>query len=120
MSIRKLDQKQVAYIIRERKKNTSSKTIATRVGVTPRRVYQIYAYYVKTGDIPTRRKIGRPKREPTQKEIKIVTKMYSAVPQGVNRLTRQLQADQIQISHDIVRKIMKAKGLSPRALAKKT
>ena len=37
------------------------------MGVT-QRVRQIYAHYVKTGNISTKRKIGRPKKEPTQRD----------------------------------------------------
>ena len=119
MTIRRLDEKQVKYIIRERKKNTKSSVIAKRMNVTTRRVNQIYAHYVKTGSAPIARRIGRPKIEPTQKEIKIVTETYKQKPLGVVRLTKYLHTLGIQISYSTVQKIMIAKGLVSPSLAKR-
>ena len=89
------------------------------MGVTPQRVHQIYAHYVKTGDAPKRSKIGRPKKEPTQKEIQMVIEIYAANPQGATRITQQLHTNHIQISHNTVRKIMKMEGLSSPAPTRK-
>ena len=119
MTIRRLDEKQVKYIIRERKKNTKSSVIAKRMNVTTRRVNQIYAHYVKTGSAPIARRIGRPKIEPTQKEIKIVTETYKQKPLGVVRLTKYLHTLGIQISYSTVQKIMIAKGLVSPSPAKR-
>ncbi len=115
----KLNEKQIAYIIRERKKGTSSSIIASRMKVTPRRVYQIYERYVKTGSAPKQLKVGRPKREPTAKEIQMVVEAYDTDPQGAIRLAQQLRNSHMQISYDTVQKIMKAKGLASPAPAKR-
>ena len=99
-------------------KGTNPSVIAQKTKVTSRRVYQIYRHYIQTGSAPVPHKIGRPKKEPTQKEIQIVTEMYIADPQGVNRLTRQLHAAHIQISYSTVRKIIKSENLLARAKRK--
>ena len=94
MSITKLNEKQVSYIIRGMKKGTKPSIIAQRMKISSRRVYQIYRYYVQTGSAPKHSKIGRPKNEPTQKEIQMVIAAYAAYPQGAIRLTKQLRDDQ--------------------------
>ena len=87
--------------------------------VTVQHVCQIYAHYVKTGNIPTRYKIGIAKRKPTQKEIQMVIEIYDANPQGAIRITQKLHVNCIQISHNTVRKIMKMEGLSAPAPVKR-
>ena len=87
--------------------------------ISSRRVYQIYRYYVQTGSAPKHRKVERPKKEPTQKEIQMVIEAYVAYPQGAIRLTKQLHDDHRQISYRSVKKIMKAKGLLSPATMKK-
>ena len=108
----KLNEKQIAYIIRERKKGTKPSVIAQRMNVSSRRVYQIYKHYVQTGSAPKHRKAGRPKKEPTQQEIQMVIAAYTAYSHGAIRLTKQLCDDHRQISYSKVKKIMKAEGLS--------
>ena len=101
------------------KKGTKPAIIAQRMKISSRQVYQIYRYYVQTGSAPKHRKVGRPKKEPTQKEIQMVIEAYVAYPQGAIRLTKQLHDDHRQISYRSVKKIMKAKGLLSPATMKK-
>ena len=112
----KLNEKQIAYIIRERKKPS---VIAQRINVSSRRIYQIYKHYVQTRSVPKHLKAGRPKKEPTQQEIQMVIEAYAAYSQGAIRLTKQLRDDHRQISYSKVKKIMKAEGLSSPCHMKK-
>ena len=100
MPITKLNEKQISYIIREMKKGTKPSTIAQRMKISSRRVYQIYGHYVQTGSASKHKKIGRPKKEPTEKEIQMVIETYDAYPQGAIRITKQLQSNHIQISRN--------------------
>ena len=119
MPITKLNEKQISYIIREMKKGTKPSTIAQRMKISSRRVYQIYGHYVQTGSAPKHKKIGRPKKEPTEKEIQMVIETYDAYPQGAIRITKQLQSNHIQISRNTVKKIMSREGLSYPSSVKK-
>ncbi len=115
-----LNEKQIAYIIREMRKGTSSSIIAERMKVTPRRVYQIYEYYIQTGSVPKQLNAGRPKIEPTPKQIQIVTAAYNDDPRGAIFIAKHLRSARIQISYNTVKKIMKAKGLASPASTNRT
>ncbi len=119
MPIRKLEKKQVLSIISQRRKGVKLSVIADQFNITEQRICQIYSHYVKTGSPPTQKKIGRPNKEPTHKEIQAVMKMYNKRHFGVIRLTKELQRLHIQISYRSVRKIMYEKGLITPAPAKR-
>ncbi len=111
MSIRKLEKKDVLSIISQRRKRVKLSVIADQFNITQQRVCQIYSHYIKTGSPPAQKKIGRPNKEPTRKEIQTVMKIYNKRHFGAVRLTKELRRLHIQISYRDVRKIMYKKGL---------
>ena len=110
MTARKLDERGISDIILQRQNGTKLSVIATQFNVTPQRICQIYSHYLKTGSVPTSKKTGRPSKEPTKKEIRLVKKTYKRKPQGMIRLAKQLRNSNIHISYDTVQKIMIAEG----------
>ncbi|AGK60127.1 hypothetical protein Asulf_00091 [Archaeoglobus sulfaticallidus PM70-1] len=72
----KLDEKAIKWIIREKEKGTSTRTIAEIENITPRRVNQIYKRYKDTGKIPEPKKLGRPRKELSEEEIKAIKEAY--------------------------------------------
>ncbi len=110
MATRKLDRREILEIISQRQNGTKLSVIATQFSVTPQRVCQIYSHYLETGSAPTLKKTGRPSKEPTKKEIRLVKKAYNRKPQGMVYLARRMRNSNIHISYNTVRKIMIAEG----------
>ena len=112
----KLDPVKVGWIVREMEKgDKDSAEIATSMGVSVRRVQQIYAKYRKTGKVPALGMPGRPKVEIPDHVKMIVEAAFLEYPTGAVRLGRRINAtSRIHISHRIIHLIMREKGFASK------
>nr|WP_052297390.1 helix-turn-helix domain-containing protein [Methanotorris igneus] len=70
----KLNDKKIRKIIRWKEKGFETSRIAKKVGVTPRRVQQIWKEYKETGEIPKIKRRGRKPKKISKEEIDLVLK----------------------------------------------
>ena len=89
----KLDPVKVGWIVREMEKGTQTGAeIADRMGVSARRVQQIYAEYRRTGAVPVLGMPGRPKKEIPDHAKIAVEEAFRLHRLGASRLERILDA----------------------------
>ena len=112
----KLDPVKVGWIVREMEKGTkTSAKIVDRMGVSARRVQQLYAEYRRTGAVPVLGMPGRPRKEiPDHAKIEIEA-AFRLHRLGAVRLERILDTTaRIHIPHNTIHRIMREKGLAAR------
>ncbi|MEM4092645.1 MAG: hypothetical protein QW837_06310 [Conexivisphaerales archaeon] len=79
VNMTKLDARRMEYIVREKAdKGKSSVVIPQALGISKRRVDQVYHYYTDNGCIPSLAKPGRKKGdELTEDEVNLILNSYS-------------------------------------------
>jgi putative transposase len=115
----KLDEKAIKWIIREKEKGTLAKEIAEIEGVTPRRVNQIYRQYRDTGEIPKLRKPGRPKKELTEEDIKVIKDTHEEYRCNAIVSQKILKERGYNISKNKIHKVLKMLGYAREEKNKK-
>ena len=93
-----------------RRKNEGWTTYQARkiAGISIRRVNQVWGYYQETGQIPEiGKKVGRPSRPITAKEITLVEETYSKYRVSASTLERVIERDyEIHIPHNHIHRIL--------------
>jgi len=104
----KLSKPKVLEIIRMKNEGITSYQVRKVAGISVRRVDQIYAYYLQTGEPPAiGRRMGRPTRPITRIEIKLVQKAYEKYRVSAATLERLIRRDyRMHIPHNHVHKIL--------------
>ncbi|MDG7044692.1 MAG: transposase [Nitrososphaerota archaeon] len=114
----KLDARQMEYIVREKaSKGKSSVVISQALGISKRRVDQVYRYYTDNGCIPSLAMPGRKKGdELTEDEVNLILNSYSKYLVNALYLQHMIRADTgININHNRIQRVMNASGLSSGA-----
>ena len=83
----KLTRRRIRWLIKRRNGGMSSKSIARGLKISKRRVNQVWRMYMDSGEIPViGENIGRPKREITERERRIVLEANKKYKLGARRL----------------------------------
>jgi len=110
----KLTRKNLIELINLKNKGWTSYQVKKKVGVTVRRIDQIFSEYQKTRKIPELGKsVGKPQRELKKKEIQIVRRAYSKYNICASRLTNLIQRDyNVALPHYHIHKILLQLGFA--------
>jgi putative transposase len=109
----KLDEGKIRYIVRAKERDERSSTIAMDLGVSRRRVEQIYAYYRKCGEIPLLGKPGRKTIPISEDECSIILDAYGRYRVNALYLKNRIERDfGRHINHDRIQRVLKMYGLS--------
>ena len=121
VEVMKLTPKKIKYIIRHKERGRSSLDIAYEIGVTKRRVNQIYQLYERTGHIPViGQNIGRPLIQLTNYEKEIVKDGYDQYRFGARMLEPIIRKMyHVRISHNRIHKYLLELGYAKENEKKK-
>ena len=112
-----LTEKQIRYAVSQCQEARSTADIASELGVTRRRIQQLWAEFRRTGTHHVQRDPGRRQVLPTPEETRAVLDAHAEEPVGAVRLAARLQENH-NISHRRVYRIMKENGLVVHSEAK--
>jgi len=112
--MKKLNNKKVAWIVRQMDNGGGSKIIATIQKITQRRVQQIYKQYKTEGQIPKLRKCGKPDSEPiTEEQKKFIIQEHERTRLGAMYLEKYIERKhKIHVPHNRLHMILLEKGFS--------
>ncbi|HEB37044.1 MAG TPA: hypothetical protein ENI14_00060 [Thermoplasmatales archaeon] len=83
----KLTRRKIRWLIKRKKEGMSSRKIAKALKISKRRVNQVWRMYMQDGEIPIiGENIGRPKREITEEERRIILEAKKKYKLGARRL----------------------------------
>jgi putative transposase len=109
----KLDESKMGYIVRVKERGERSSNVAIYLGVSRRRVEQVYAYYRKYGEIPLLGKPGRKTIPISEAECSIILDAYGKYRVNALYLKDRIEKDfSTHINHDRIQKVLKMYGLS--------
>lgn len=105
----RLTEKQIRYAVSQCQKARSTADIASELGVTRRRIQQLWAEFRRTGTRHAQRDPGRRQVLPTPEETRAVLDAHAEEPVGAVRLAARLQENH-NTSHRRAYRIMKENG----------
>ncbi len=109
----KLDPIKVAWIVRQKEDGMRNSAIASSMGVSVRRVQELYASYRTTGAIPELKRPGRKRVEATEQESKVVAEAYARHRAGAVVLERVIEVNYAtHIPHNRIHRVMRSMGLA--------
>jgi putative transposase len=109
----KLDDAKMGYIIRARERGERSADLALHLGVSRRRVEQVYAHYRKHGEILLLRRVGRKAIPISEGECSMVLDAYRRYRVNALYLKYMVERDfGRHINHDRIQRVLKMYGLS--------
>jgi len=109
----KLDPVKVEWIIRQKEKGVSNRTIADSMNVSVRRVQELWSAYSATGTIPELKWPGRKRVEPSAEERELVLKAYQEYRKGALMLERVIAVIYgARIPHNRIHRVLKSMGLA--------
>ncbi len=109
---KKLEEKSLRYIEKQRKKGVPAKQIARELGISDRYVRKIWARFRSSGTVLPRSGAGRPCMDTDPVDVEAVLDAYARMPSGVERLALRMRAAGRQISYHAVYRIMKVEGIT--------
>ena len=115
--VARLTEHQIRYAVKQRSGNKSASAIALELGVSKRRIEQLYAEFCRTGLAHVPLKPGRKMRQPTPKETETVLDVHKAHPAGVLYTAKRLRRRH-DISYNCTYRIMKDAGLVTASVSK--
>ncbi len=104
---KRLTEESRQYLVRQRRKGSSSSQVARDLGITARHVRRLWARFQRTGT--TRARMGRPRLCITASRMRLVTWAHRRRPVGVVRTARDLRKNH-DISYHAVYRILKKSG----------
>ena len=108
-----LDQSQIEWIVKAKVEGKKNDDVANAMGVSVRRVQQLYSCYRKTGTTPTLKSPGRPRApDITDGERAIVREAYQMYKLCACYLEKALHAHGVRINHKRIHRIMREEGLA--------
>jgi putative transposase len=108
----KLDPVKVEWIVRQKEKGTSNKTIADSMQVSPRWVRKLWRRYRATGTIPELRKPGRRHVEASEDEKELIVEVRREYETGASVLERIIDSRGTHIPHNRIHRVLKSMGLA--------
>ncbi len=112
--MKKLNNKKVGWIIREKQKGTKNKTIALIQKISARRIRQIYSQYKKTKQIPKLKKCGKHKSESlTEEQRNFILQEHEKTRLGALYLEKYIERKhKIHVPHNRIHMTLLEKGFS--------
>lgn len=108
-----LDEKQVEWIIKARCEGKRNLDVADAMGVSVRRVRQLYSQYRRSGSIPVLKKPGR-RRAPeiTLYDRSVIKDAYGRFRMCACYLEKILSAHGVRINHKRIHRVLREEGLA--------
>jgi len=117
----KLDDSKIRWMVKMKKQGVRNEEIASVQKVSVRRVQQIYAQYKRTGQMPSLRRSGRPVKEISEEERRIVLEAYARFRSNALYLEALISKFyRIKMSHRRIHAIMVSEGISVEDFRKRT
>lgn len=115
--MKKIDESEMWWIIREKTKGTRNRVIAESMGVSTRWVQKIWARYKRNGRKITYPKNGRPFRAPpTRQEISAILSARAGRRRGAVALEARVRTETgIHIPHNAIHRTLKDMNLTGKA-----
>src|SRR3989338_6639505 len=111
--MKKLNNKQIKYIVNRLDMGEETSKFATIYKVTQRRIQQLYDQYERTGNIPVLKSPGRKKKEITKETIDIILKEHKSQLSGAFVLEKTIfSKHRLRIPHNTIHMVLKGHGLS--------
>jgi putative transposase len=112
--MKKLDPVKVAWIIKQKEKGENNNyVIAGAMKISTRWVQALWSRYRKTETVPELGKPGRPRKEISAEEVKVVVDAFGIYKLGAVCLEKIIDAKfNIHIPHNTIHRILKQKGLA--------
>jgi putative transposase len=108
----KLDPVKVKWIIKQKEEGASNRTIAEPMGVSVRRVQELWSAYGTMGTMPELKRPGR-RVEPSAEERELVMKAYQEYRRGALMLERVIAVIYgARIPHNRIHGVLKSMGLA--------
>lgn|ERR1035437_378077 len=109
----KLDPVKVAWIIRQREIGAENDVIASAMGVSVRRVQELYSSYRKTGVVPELGRPGRKRVESSDDERRIIADAHKEHKVGAVMLERVIDVIYARhIPHNRIHRVMRELGVA--------
>ncbi|MGH9919921.1 MAG: DDE-type integrase/transposase/recombinase [Nitrososphaerales archaeon] len=109
----KLDPVKVEWIIRQKEKGAGNDAIALSMGVSVRRVQELYSSYKKTGIVPELGRPGRRRIEPSEEERRLVAEAHREHKVGAVMLERVIDVIYARhIPHNRIHRVMREMGVA--------
>ena len=77
--MRKLNQRKINWIIRQKSKGTANKEIASIQNISERRIRQLYSTYKRTNKMPSLKKPGRKTKPIPKKHKELIETAYQSM-----------------------------------------
>jgi len=113
--MRKLNQRKIKWIIKQKEMGTTNREISTIQKITPRRIRQLYSQYKLTNQIPKLNKPGKQKRELTELEKKLIIdehKIYKVNALALEKIIKRKH--NLCISHNKIHMVLTNNELAKR------
>jgi putative transposase len=112
----KLNKSKILRILEQKNKGVSSYHIRKEVGISQRRVDQLWAEYIQTGEIPVvGARMGAPRRGITPAEISVVKSAHRQYRVSAAPLEKLIWRDiKIHIPHNKIHQILLREGLAKK------
>ncbi|MBI5036558.1 hypothetical protein HZC09_04395 [Candidatus Micrarchaeota archaeon] len=110
----RLKKRLIIRLVTERNKGKSSKNLAKELGISKRRVNQVYAKYLKDGVLPViGNGVGRPMKPVQDWETEVVREAHTQQRVGARRLEKVIEQDyRTFMGHNRIHKILLQEGLA--------
>jgi putative transposase len=103
----KLNRTKINYIIRKMEEGFSTRQVAEELQISHERVRQIHQIYLRTGEIPELKKVGRPRKQLTETEINLIITSFSKYNLSASLLTKIILSETgIKINHNKIHEIL--------------
>jgi len=103
----RLDLRKLRYLLQQKRKGASSAQIAQRLGVTKRRVNQVWKQYQEEGERFELRRPGRKPKPVEMQELELVANAYATYKVGALGLEKALRRDGHKIAHNRIHHMLK-------------
>src|SRR3989338_6993125 len=111
--MKKLNNKQIKYIVNRLDMGEETSKFATIYKVTQRRIQQLYDQYERTGNIPVLKSPGRKKKEITKETIDLILKEHESQLSGALILEKFIQSKyKLRIPHNTIHMVLKGNDLA--------
>ena len=107
----RLEEHQIRYAVKARQNGKGASVIASELGVSARRIRQIYAEFCDTGIVHVPQKPGRHRTEIPDLQVRAVDEAYERMHAGIMRTAKMLHNTGTEISYYAVYQIMKEHGM---------
>ena len=111
--MKKLNNKQVRYIIKQVEKGEPTAKFSTIYNVSQRRIQQLYDQYERTDIVPVLKACGRKKKAISQEIIGLILAEHNVQPCNAVLLQNIIQSKhKLRVPHNTIHMVLKGQGLA--------